>query len=83
MIHPDTLSGMFTHRVRLAGLPVIRLHDVRHTFVSVALEAGEDIKVISERVGHAATAFTQDRYRHVMAGEQASSAERVAARLLG
>jgi integrase len=44
---------------------VIRFHDLRHTSVSLGLERGVDIKVMSERVGHSSSWFTADTYAHV------------------
>jgi site-specific recombinase XerD len=48
-----------------AGLPPIRLHDLRHTWAMLALSAGEHPKVVQERLGHAAIAITLDVYSHV------------------
>lgn len=62
---PDSLSADFAKLVKESGLPRIRLHDLRHTFATVALSHGVPIKVISEVVGHSSTAFTLDQYAHV------------------
>jgi integrase len=48
-----------------AGLPKIRLHDLRHTAATLLLAAGKPAKVVSERLGHSGTAITQDLYQHV------------------
>jgi hypothetical protein len=61
-----------------AGLPKIRLHDLRHTNASLALDAGVTLKVVSERLGHTTTAITADIYTHV-----SSSVGRSAARTAG
>jgi integrase len=74
---------MFEHRVKAAGVPIIRFHDLRHTYISIAREGGEAVEVLSERVGHATVAFTLDRYRHIGAGEQRETAQRVAERVFG
>jgi integrase len=52
-------------RIARHGLPKIRLHDLRHTWATLALEAGVPLKVVSERLGHATTAITADIYSHV------------------
>jgi integrase len=65
-IHPDATSDTFDRRVRASGLPKIRLHDLRHTYASVALSIGVPVKVVSEVLGHSTTAFTMDVYSHVM-----------------
>jgi hypothetical protein len=56
----------FQALARKAGLPPIRLHDLRHTNASIALAAGVDIKVVSDRLGHSTTAITADLYTHVV-----------------
>jgi integrase len=51
-IHPDWLTEMFRRHVKRAGLPVIRLHDLRHTHATLLLQAGVHPKIVSERLGH-------------------------------
>lgn len=48
-----------------SGLPVCRLHDLRHSSASMLLEAGVDMTVVSEMLGHTSTRTTQDVYAHV------------------
>ncbi len=61
------------------GRPPIRLHDLRHTHASHLLASGVNVKVVSERLGHASVAFTLDTYAHTMPGQQADAAAQVAA----
>ncbi|TQM11130.1 site-specific integrase [Pseudonocardia kunmingensis] len=61
-IHPDTITEQFNRLVDRAGLLPIRLHDVRHTYATMALRAGVNPKIVSERLGHATVAFTLDTY---------------------
>jgi integrase len=58
------------------GLGDVRLHDLRHAFASTLLAAGVNVKVVSEALGHASTAFTMDTYAHVLPtmGEQVAAA---------
>lgn len=77
-IHPDSLSKQFEAAVTRSGVPRIRLHDLRHTHATIALQAGVPVKVISERLGHESAAFTLQQYAHVMPGMQADAAARVA-----
>ncbi len=81
-IRPRTFSRSFDHHVRDAGLAKIRLHDLRHTHATLALEAGVHPKVISERLGHATIAITLDTYSHAIPAMEEEAAERIAA-LLG
>lgn len=77
-IHPDRFTQMFDKHVKDAGLPRIRLHDLRHTYATLALAAGVHPKVVSERLGHATVAFTLDVYSHAVPALQEDAAERVA-----
>ena len=63
---PEYVTRHFQALSRTAGLPEIRLHDLRHTNASLSLAAGIDVKVVSERLGHATTAITADLYTHVI-----------------
>ena len=59
----------------------IRFHDLRHTHATQLLRAGVNIKVISERLGHASIGITLDTYSHVMPGMQEEAAEKIDAGL--
>ncbi|WP_433299458.1 tyrosine-type recombinase/integrase [Pseudonocardia sp. CA-142604] len=61
-IYPDTITEQFGRLVTQASLPIIRLHDVRHTYATMALRAGVNPKIVSTRLGHATVAFTLDTY---------------------
>ena len=57
--------------------PSIRLHDLRHTFATLSIQNGTDIKTISETLGHATTAFTMDVYGHVSDQMQRNASARM------
>ncbi len=82
-LHPERFSRTFTIEVGRAGLPTIRLHDLRHTWATLALSAGEHPKVVQERLGHAAIAITLDVYSHVTEGLHGDAASRVAGIIFG
>jgi integrase len=48
--------------------PDICMHDLRHTFATLALEAGTPAKIVAEMLGHSNVAITLDRYSHVTDG---------------
>lgn len=77
--HPDRFSREFDRRIARHGVPRIRLHDLRHTWATLALQAGVDVKTVSERLGHASATITWDIYQHVTPAMQSDAAERVAA----
>jgi integrase len=80
--HPERIIVMFKRQARAAGLPVIRLHDLRHTSATLALAAGVHPKVVQERLGHSSINITLDTYSHVVKGLQHDAAEKVAALLV-
>ena len=65
-IHPDWFSREFNRIVRSIDVPHSRLHDLRHTYATLALKAGVHPKVVSERLGHANIGVTLDLYSHVV-----------------
>lgn len=60
-----------------------RWYDLRHSCATLLLAAGENPKVVSERLGHASVAFTLDCYAHVLPGMQESASARLGAILYG
>jgi integrase len=77
-LHPDRFTRAFGSAARRAGVKQIRLHDLRHTWATLALKAGVHPKVVSERLGHATTGITLDIYSHVQPELDASAATTVA-----
>lgn len=73
-IHPHSISQTFERIIARAGVPKVRLHDVRHTHGTLLIKAGVPVKVVSERLGHGNPAFTIDTYQHVLPGMQAEAA---------
>lgn len=63
----------------LAGLPPIRLHDLRHFAATLALVAGVDIKIVQEQLGHPLRAVTSDPYTSVLPEVAQAAAEATAA----
>lgn len=86
LIHPERISKAFLRHTEAAGLPRIRLHDIRHTYATAALSSATgwaDVKVISERLGHASIAITLDTYSHVLPQTDAATANTLAKVILG
>jgi integrase len=73
-IHPQAISQAFERIARRAGVPVIRLYDLRHTHGTLLIKDLVPVKVVSERLGHANIAFTIETYQHVLPGMQADAA---------
>lgn len=67
----------FKRILERAELPNIRLYDLRHTCATLLLQDGENVKVVSERLGHSNVSITLNFYAHVMPGMQEKAAERM------
>jgi integrase len=76
-LHPEYVSHRFRELAAAAGLPVIKFHAARHTAATLALEAGVDVKIVAEQLGHSTTRITQDLYQHVRLQVHQDSAEKV------
>jgi integrase len=80
---PHLFSLAFKQAVKNAGLPMIRLHDLRHTHVALLAGAGVPANVIQERVGHHSPAFTLDAYGGTFPAQHQEAADRIAALVFG
>lgn len=60
-----------------AGVPKIRLHDLRHTFATISLENGVHPKIVQEILGHSSIQQTLDTYTHVSTDLQRAAADRL------
>lgn len=68
------LRSLFLRLSRLAGLPRIRLYDLRHTHATILLAHGVHPKIVQERLGHSDITVTLNTYSHVIPGLQAAAA---------
>jgi integrase len=57
---------MFTPYLKNAGLPIVNFHSLRHTYASLLIEQGENIKYIQKQLGHSKATVTLDIYGHLM-----------------
>ena len=60
-----------------AGCKRIRFHDLRHTFATLSLENGMDVKTLSSMLGHVSAATTLDIYTHVTGDMQSEAAAKI------
>ena len=78
-LHPAMVTDLFTALTAAAGLPPIRLHDLRHGAATMALAAGVDMKVVQDMLGHSCQAVTADTYTSVLQELAKAGAEAIAA----
>ncbi len=65
-LHPARVTDQFRRLATEAGLPPIRLHDLRHGAATLALAAGAEMKVVQEMLGHSSITITSDTYTSVL-----------------
>ncbi len=78
-LHPAHVTDQFQWLAYEAGLPPIRLHDLRHGAASLMLAAGNDIKIVQHTLGHVTSTFTRDTYTSVYPQLARKAAEDTAA----
>jgi len=71
------LRRHFHPALKKAGLPRIRFHDLRHTYASLLIEQGENIKYIQTQLGHSSPSITMDVYAHLMNSTNQAAASRL------
>jgi integrase len=70
----DNLRKRFKLLLKLAGLPKVRFHDLRHSAASLMLNNGIPVIVVSKRLGHAQPSITLDVYGHLIPTKQQEAA---------
>jgi integrase len=68
--HPNFRERFFLPMLRKAGVPIVRLYDLRHTSATLLLAADVNIKVVSQRLGHEDIAITLQHYVHALPSMQ-------------
>ena len=77
MYHPDSVVKLHEKMLKDAGLEHIRFHDLRHTFATLALQNGVDVKTVSSMLGHYDAGFTLRTYTHATRQQQNRAAETI------
>jgi integrase len=81
-INPSYATTRFRILTNRAGLPPVRLHDLRHGAASLAHEAGADLKTLQDLLGHSSIVVTADTYTSVLPDSQRRCADATAALVL-
>ena len=75
---PDAVSRINRKLLAMAGIEEhVRFHDLRHTFATMALSSGVDVKTLSSMLGHFSAGFTLDTYTHITNEMQRGAAEKI------
>ena len=76
--HPADVTDHFHYLANQAGLPPIRLHDLRHGAATLALAAGVEMKLVQEMLRHSSITITSDTYTNSRELHQAGEKPQVA-----
>ncbi len=83
-IDPANLRNrVFEPALRAAGLRHIRFHDLRHTYASLLINQGENIKFVQTQLGHASIQMTVDKYGHLLPDAHVQASDRLDATVFG
>ena len=74
---PNYVTQHFKLVLRKNHLRSIRFHDLRHTFATMAISSGVDVKTLSSMLGHFSAGFTLDTYTHITNDMQRGAAEKI------
>lgn len=75
--NPSSVRKRLQLILERAGCKKVRFHDLRHTFATMALEHGMDVKTLSATIGHVSSATTLDIYSHITDTMQRQAAVRI------
>jgi integrase len=73
--HPDTLTAWFEDFIKKTDLPQIHIHSLRHTNATLMIAGGEDLRTVSQRLGHSQTSTTTNIYAHAIQSADAKAAD--------
>lgn len=76
-MNPGTAYRRLKPLLEEAGLPSIRFHDLRHTFATLTLQNGMDVKTLSAMLGHVSAATTLEIYTHSTSDMQHAAARKI------
>ena len=78
-VHPKVVSNLFRKAVARHAMPYLSVHGLRHSWATLALQAGVHPKIVQERLGHSTISITLDIYSHVNPAMDVDAAKTVAA----
>ena len=82
-VTPETVQCAFSKALRAAGIRRMRPHDLRHTYATLAIQAGVPLLTVSRQLGHATIGTTVDLYTHAVPGSNRAAADAMEGILTG
>ncbi|HKC75120.1 MAG TPA: tyrosine-type recombinase/integrase [Chloroflexota bacterium] len=76
-VNARNLDREYRRLINKAGVPYIRIHDIRHTVITQAIAKGAPFKAVAELAGHAKTSITMDIYTHVIGDQRREVADAI------
>jgi integrase len=77
MNYGNMMQRHFLPALEKAKMPVMRFHDLRHTYASLLIEQGENLKYIQTQMGHSSPTVTLNVYAHLMKPTNQEAAARL------
>ena len=77
MFDPDSFRHVHDKILKAIGAEHIRFHDLRHTFATLSLKNGVDVKTLSGALGHYSAGFTLSTYTHATAEMKRDAADTI------
>ena len=74
---PDGFRRLHDRIIKEIGAEHVRFHDMRHTFATLSLKSGVDVRTLSETLGHFSAGFTLSTYVHSTSGMKQSAADAI------
>ena len=82
-VDKNNLARLLRGAAAVAGVPRIRIHDLRHTHATILLRQRHSVKEVAQRLGHADAAMVLRRYAHVLPDQQEEVARTIGRVLFG
>lgn len=81
---PDAIGRVHKKLLAMAEIDSsVRFHDLRHTFATLAMQSGVDVKTLASMLGHYSAGFTLDTYTHITHQMQQGAAEKIGGFMTG
>jgi integrase len=77
LYHPYSVRKGIARLLEKAGLDKVKVHELRHSYATMLLKLGENLKVVQEVLGHSSIQTTANTYSHVSIGMKKQAAAKI------